>query len=184
MINFNKYKKKILNYNLLTKKHCNDDFNLDKIILISDNTHIISVYNLLLILLSIKLLFNKKSYIRKSKKSNLFTGLRKNENIGIKCTLRKALINELIKKILFNYSKHIDITRNLFISKSSKTFKLTLKNINKIDNILLQEYKLLKPLIYKLDFISCQKNKTNNYNNLNIYLLLTHLGFKFSFYEE
>ena len=179
-----KYKLRSINYNYLSKFNCNNiknlPFNIYKSNLTIKNNIINSSYEFLIILFLLKFIGKIKPFIIKSKKDNLLTGIKKNDSLFGYCILRKNNFSNYYLKFITNYINFINLKKQfLNWHKKNNSLKLSISNINKIDNILINENKLIKN--YNLELVFNQKknifSKYNYSNNINLFL--SHLNFPF-----
>jgi len=179
-----KYKLRSINYNLIAKSNCiNIKFlpqNITSVELLIKNKFINSPYELITVLFLIQFISNQKPIILKSKKDNVLSGIRKNDSLSGKVSLKKKNLMLFFFKIINEYFKTVDFSRLMdFNSKNKNILFLNIHNINKIDPILLKEVNLIKN--YTIEIILKQKNVSSRYkfsNNIN--LLLSHLKFPFN----
>jgi large subunit ribosomal protein L5 len=107
----------IISYDLLTKLHYKNIFQIPKITKICLNIGFknanIEKKKLINILVLLKLITNQKPIATQSKKNNIFLKIKKNSIIGCKVTLRKKNINIFLEKLIIfiipNLNKQIKI---------------------------------------------------------------------------
>lgn len=180
-----KYKLRIINYNLISKINPINirliPGNVTSIDLLIKNNWINSPYELITILFLLQLICKQKPIILKSKKDNVLSGIRKNDSISGKISLKNNVLTAFYLKIVNNYFNVVDFSRNIhYIQKTKQNiFNLNFNNINKIDVDLIKETGLLKN--YTLEVILKQKKIITNIKYINnINLVLSHLKFPFN----
>lgn len=179
-----KYKLRSINYNILSKSNCTNltflPNNLESIDLLIKNKWVNSPYELITILFLLQFISKQKPIILKSKKDNVLSGIRKNDSLSGKISLKNSNLNEFFFKVVNKYFKTVDFSRLMsYDSRKNNIFSLNIHNINKIDSNLLKESNLLKN--YTLEIVLKQSYSNNhlNYSN-NLKLLLSHLKFPFN----
>lgn len=172
-----------ISYNIISKTntYCSNDVLVSSVY--SKNNFVISTYNMLSILLGFKVLYNQKGIIKKAKKSNLFTGMRKNDNVQGKVTLRKNNLYNLLQRLSTDFYS-LDVLRNIDSSPEQLNIRLKIKNINKLDLIMSKEYKTFKNVTHNLFFHLVPYKKKKYVPLLGIYIYLSHFNFKFKNYEK
>lgn len=170
--NINNHYKKIITYDLLTKFHFQNIFQIPKINKICLNIGFkkanIEKKKLINILVLLKLITNQKPKITQSKKNNIFLKIKKNSIVGCKITLRKKNIYFFLEKLII-----------FIITNMNENIKFNLKNKNilnfQIKNILnffelKREFLKFKDIPY-IDISIF----TNSKNNKELYSLLNYL---------
>ena len=120
--NLKNHYQNVIIYDLITKLHFKNIFEIPKITKICLNIGFknanIEKKKLINIILLLKLITNQKPIVTKSKKNNIFLKIKKNSIIGCKVTLRKKNIYIFLEKLL------------IFILPNIKKINFNLKNKN------------------------------------------------------
>lgn len=170
--NIKNYYQNIISYDLLTKLHYKNIFQLPKINKICLNIGFknanIEKKKLINILVLLKLITNQKPIVTQSKKNNIFLKIKKNSIIGCKVTLRKKNIYIFLEKLI------IFIIPNL-----NKRIKFNLENKNilnfQIKNIL-SFFELRREFLKFKDIPAIDISiHTNSKNNKELFILLNSL---------
>jgi len=182
-----KYKLRTINYNIITKINCNNSKYLIKelmeVQLQLKNKLLNSQYNLIVLLFILQLITGEKPVINKSRKDSLFNGIYKNDCISVKIHLRKKTATSFLLKLVHSYFNIIDVSK-LFSFNDTSNVNIDIKNINKIDNLLLKENKLNYNNTLQI-ILKLFKNTLPSFNiSNNITLLLSHLQFPINKYEK
>lgn len=102
--NIKNHYKSVITYDLLTKLHYKNIFEVPKITKICLNIGFknanIEKKKLINILVLLKLITNQKPVVTQSKKNNIFLKIKKNSIIGCKVTLRKNNIYVFLEKLI------------------------------------------------------------------------------------
>jgi len=130
--NLKNHYQNVIIYDLITKLHFKNIFEIPKITKICLNIGFknanIEKKKLINIIILLKLITNQKPIVTKSKKNNIFLKIKKNSIIGCKVTLRKKNIYIFLEKLL------------IFILPNINKINFNLKNKNilnfKIKNVL------------------------------------------------
>lgn len=168
--NLKNHYQNVIIYDLLTKLHFKNVFELPKITKICLNIGFknsnIEKKKLTNIIVLLKLITNQEPIVTKSKKNNLFLKIKKGSIIGCKVTLRKNNINIFLEKLLF------------FILPNLKNIQLNLKNKN-ILNFQIQN--ILHFFEFKTEFLKFKdippidvSIHSNTKNNKDLFLLLNY----------
>lgn len=168
----NHYKNVII-YDLITKIHLKNIFEIPKINKICLNIGFkdanINKKKLINIIILLKLITNQKPLSTKSKKNNIFLKIKKNSIIGCKITLKKKNMNFFLEKLLIFFLPNIKKIN--FKNKNILNFQI--KNILNFFELKTEFLKFKN--IPSLD-ISIHSN-TNN--NIKLFILLNlFLNFK------
>lgn len=166
--NLQNYYKNVILYNLLSKLHFKNIFEITKITKMCLNIGFknanIDKKNLINLILLVKLILNQKPVITRSRKTDLFLKIKKNSIVGCKVTLRKIKIFNLIEKLL------------LFILPNEKTIVLSSTNINVLN---FQIKNVLNFFELKTEFVRFKKIPpidisihTNSKDNDELFVLL------------
>ena len=145
-----KYKLRIVNYNLIAKINSINvgliPENIKSIDLLIKNNWVNSPYELITILFALKTICKQKPIILKSKKDNVLSGIRKNDSISGKVSLKNIVLTNFFLKLVNNYFSLVDFSRNIHYrtKKEKNIFNLNFNNINKIDANLIKENSLIK----------------------------------------
>jgi large subunit ribosomal protein L5 len=127
----NNHYQHVIIYDLITKFHFKNIFEIPKITKISLNIGFknanIEKKKLINILVLLKLITNQQPIVTKSKKNNIFLKIKKNSIIGCKVTLRKKNINFFLEKLLIFILPHL---KNINInSKNKNILNFQIKNV-------------------------------------------------------
>lgn len=171
MNTFNNYYNNIISYDLITKHHFKNIFEIPKIKKIYLNIGFknanIEKKKLIDILILLKLIVNQKPILTKSKKNNIFLKIKKNSIIGCKVTLQKKNMYFFLEKL------------NIFVIPNIKKIKFNIQNKN-ILNFQIKE--LLYFFELKNEFLKFQNMPsmdisihTNSKNNIELFNLLNNL---------
>ncbi len=169
--NFKNHYQNIVIYDLLSKLHFKNVFELPKINKICLNIGFknsnIEKKKLTNIIALLKLITNQEPLLTKSKKNNIFLKIKKGSIIGCKVTLRKNNINIFLEKLLFFILPNIkDIKYNL-TNKNILNFQI--KNILHFFELKTEflKFKEIPPIDISIH--------SNNKNNKDLFLLLNYL---------
>jgi len=169
--NFKNHYQNIVIYDLLSKLHFKNVFELPKINKICLNIGFknsnIEKKKLTNIIALLKLITNQEPLPTKSKKNNIFLKIKKGSIIGCKVTLRKNNINIFLEKLLFFILPNIkDIKYNL-TNKNILNFQI--KNILHFFELKTEflKFKEIPPIDISIH--------SNNKNNKDLFLLLNYL---------
>lgn len=171
--NLKNHYQNVIIYDLITKSHFKNIFEIPKITKISLNIGFknanIEKKKLINIIVLLKLITNQQPIVTKSKKNNIFLKIKKNSIIGCKVTLRKKNIFIFLEKLL------------IFILPNIKNIKLNQKNNNilnfQIKNVLnffelkteFLKFKNIPPIDVSIH--------TNSKNLKELYILLNSFYF-------
>src|SRR4051812_21462929 len=130
--NLKNHYQNVIIYDLITKLHFKNIFEIPKITKICLNIGFknanIEKKKLINILILLKLITNQKPIVTKSKKNNIFLKIKKNSIIGCKVTLRKKNIYIFLEKLLIfilpNLNKKIK-----FNTENENILNFQIKNI-------------------------------------------------------
>ena len=168
--NLKNHYQNVIIYDLLSKLHFKNVFELPKITKICLNIGFknsnIEKKKLTNIIVLLKLITNQEPIVTKSKKNNIFLKIKKGSIIGCKVTLRKNNINVFLEKLLFFILPNIkDIKFNL-INKNILNFQI--KNV-------LHFFELKTEFLKFKDIPSIDISiHSNTKNNKNLFLLLNY----------
>jgi len=163
--------KSIIIYDLLTKLHFQNVFEIPKINKINLNIGCknlsINKKKLVNFIVLLKLITNQQPIITKSKKNNIFFKIKKNSIVGCKITLRKKNVNIFLEKLL------------IFILPNIKEIKFNENSENilnfQIENIL-NFFELKNEFLkFKNTYPIDVSINTNTKKNKNLFLLLNSL---------
>lgn len=161
--NISNYYQNIISYDLLTKNHFQNVFQLPKIHQISLNIGFknanIEKNKLVNILVFLKLLSNQKPIETKSRKNNIFFKIKKNSIIGCKITLKGKNAYSLIEQFILFILPQENYALIINKEKTNGVFDFQIKNIF---NFLafkkeLFQFKDIPPMD-----VSIEVNKTNS----------------------
>lgn len=129
--NLKNHYQNVIIYDLITKLHFKNIFEIPKITKICLNIGFknanIEKKKLINIIILLKLITNQKPIVTKSKKNNIFLKIKKNSIIGCKVTLRKKNIYFFLEKILIFILPNIyKINFNL---KNKNILNFQIKNV-------------------------------------------------------
>ncbi len=130
--NIKNHYQNVISYDLLTKLHYKNIFQIPKITKICLNIGFknanIEKKKLINILVLLKLITNQKPIVTQSKKNNIFLKIKKNSIIGCKVTLRKKNIYIFLEKLIIfiipNLNKKIK-----FNTENQNILNFQIKNI-------------------------------------------------------
>jgi len=129
--NLKNHYQNVIIYDLITKLHFKNIFEIPKITKICLNIGFknanIEKKKLINIIILLKLITNQKPIVTKSKKNNIFLKIKKNSIIGCKVTLRKKNIYIFLEKLLIFILQNINkINFNL---KNKNILNFQIKNV-------------------------------------------------------
>lgn len=176
-----KYKLRSINYNIISKSNCTNltylPKNIKSIDLLIKNKWVNSPYELITVLFLLQFISNQKPIILKSTKDNILSGIRKNDSLSGKVSLKNINLYNFYSKIINNYFKLVDFSRLMsYDNKSNNIFSFNIQNINKIDKNILKETNLIKNYTLEIILKQVKSSSYSSYSN-NIKLLLSHLKF-------
>jgi large subunit ribosomal protein L5 len=166
--NLQNHYKNIITYDLITKFHYKNIFEVPKINKICLNIGFknanIEKKKLLNIMVLLKLITNQKPVVTKSKKNNIILKIKKNSIIGCKVTLRKNNINIFLEKLLIFIIPNTDKIK--FNSKSKNILNFQISNILNFFELKTEflKFKNIPPIDVSIH--------TNSQNNFELFTLL------------
>ena len=129
--NLKNHYQNVIIYDLITKLHFKNIFEIPKITKICLNIGFknanIEKKKLINIILLLKLITNQKPIVTKSKKNNIFLKIKKNSIIGCKVTLRKKNIYIFLEKLLIFILPNTNEIKFNFENKNILNFQI--KNV-------------------------------------------------------
>jgi large subunit ribosomal protein L5 len=170
--NIKNYYQNISTYDLLTKFHYKNIFQIPKITKISLNIGFknanIEKKKLINLLVLLKIIANQKPIVTQSKKNNIFLKIKKNSIIGCKLTLRKKNIYVFLEKLIIFILPQIN--NNIkFNFKNKNILSFQIKNI-------LNFFELRREFLKFKDIPSIDVSiHTNAKNNKELLFLLNSL---------
>ena len=170
--NLKNHYQNVIIYDLITKLHFKNIFEIPKITKICLNIGFknanIEKKKLINIIILLKLITNQKPIVTKSKKNNIFLKIKKNSIIGCKVTLRKKNIYVFLEKLIIFILPQIN--NNIkFNFKNKNILSFQIKNI-------LNFFELRREFLKFKDIPSIDVSiHTNAKNNKELLFLLNSL---------
>lgn len=170
--NLKNHYQKINTYDLLTKIHYKNIFQISKITKICLNIGFkkanIEKKKLITILVLLKLITNQKPIVTQSKKNNIFLKIKKNSIIGCKVTLKKKNIYFFLEKLIIFQLPHLD-KKIKFNFENKNILNFQIKNILNFFELKKEflKFKEIPPIDISIH--------TNSNNNKELFILLNSL---------
>lgn len=163
----------IIQYNLLTKIHYKNNFQISNIKQINLNINLnenkLEKKKIVFLYVLLKLITNLNSFLIQSKKNEVTLKIRKGEIVGLKIILKKKYIFFLIEKLIFNIFPKLKNFYGFKLKKNILSFKIS----NFLDFFEIKKEFLKFKNISIINF----NIETNNKNLNETKLLLNHLNF-------